>query len=145
MNEEELVRPPRLDEQLCFALYACANAITRAYQPHLKALGLTYPQYLVMMVLWESPQSSVGEIGRRLHLDSGTLTPLLKRLEAAGMVRRERSRHDERQVEVRLTEAGNALSARAHDLAAAAACRVQLQKPELEALREQLKKLRSQL
>lgn len=104
-----------LDRQLCFAVYAASHAFARAYRPHLERLGLTYPQYLVMLVLWEQDDMTVGDIGRRLFLESSTLTPLLKRLEAAGLLHRVRDAEDERQVRVRLTEAGRAL----HDAALA--------------------------
>src|SRR5437764_419499 len=93
----------KLSAQLCFATYAAAHAFTRLYKPLLEPLKLTYPQYLVMLVLWESDDVTVKEIGQRLFLDSGTLTPLLKRLEAAGIVRRIRDRNDERQVRISLT------------------------------------------
>ncbi|ATQ43968.1 MarR family winged helix-turn-helix transcriptional regulator [Caulobacter mirabilis] len=106
----------KLSSQLCFPVYAAANAIQKAYRPHLKPLGLTYPQYLVMLVLWEDDGVSLGEIGRRLHLDSGTLTPLLKRLEAAGLVARRRSDEDERVVVISLTAAGRALKAQAEPI-----------------------------
>lgn len=99
----------RLEQQLCFALYAASNRIQRLYRPLLDQLGLTYPQYLVMLVLWEHGTRTVGELGQALHLDSGTLTPLLKRLQAAGWVERSRSSEDERRVEVRPTAAGFAL------------------------------------
>ena len=102
-------RSPRLDEQLCFAVYQTGHAFTRLYRSILADLGLTYPQYLVMLVLWECDGLSVKAAGERLSLDSGTLTPLLKRLEAAGLIRRERSREDERQVLLHLTAAGEAL------------------------------------
>lgn len=103
-----------LDNQLCFALYSASRAVTRSYGPVLADLGLTYPQYLVMLVLWEADEAvSVGELGRRLHLDSGTLTPLLKRLEHVGVVRRERDPGDERRVLVTLTPAGRDLRTRA--------------------------------
>ncbi|HEV7260858.1 MAG TPA: MarR family transcriptional regulator [Bosea sp. (in: a-proteobacteria)] len=102
-------REPRLEEQLCFAVYQTGHAFTRMYRSILVDLGLTYPQYLVMLVLWEGDGLSVKSLGERLALDSGTLTPLLKRLEASGLIRRERSREDERQVLLRLTEAGEAL------------------------------------
>ena len=92
----------RLDAQLCFALYAASRATTAAYREPLAELGLTYPQYLVLLVLWEEEGLSVKEIGQRLHLDSGTLTPVLKRLEEAGFVRRRRDAQDERQVRVEL-------------------------------------------
>ncbi len=86
----------RLDNQLCFPLYALSRQITNIYRPMLEKLGLTYPQYLVMMVLWEEKTASVKSLGERLWLDSGTLTPLLKRMEASGLIRRERSSDDER-------------------------------------------------
>lgn len=99
----------RLDNQLCFALYAASLAMNKAYKPHLGALGLTYPQYLVMLVLWEHSQLTVSEIGEKLFLDSGTLTPLLKRLEASEFVVRQRDASDERRVYVSLTAAGKNL------------------------------------
>ncbi len=103
----------RLDHQLCFALYSASLAMTKLYKPLLTELGLTYPQYLALLALWEHDGQRVSELGGRLFLDSGTLTPLLKRLEAAGLVRRERSREDERIVGIFLTSAGHALKARA--------------------------------
>ncbi|MBP1627610.1 MAG: MarR family transcriptional regulator [Holophagaceae bacterium] len=99
----------RLDEQLCFALYAASRAMTQAYQPFLAPLRLTYPQYVVMLVLWEGDGLTVSEIGERLRLDSGTLTPLLKRLEGLGYVTRRRSLEDERRVLVSLTDQGREL------------------------------------
>src|ERR1700757_1998535 len=93
----------RLDSQICFAVYSAAHAFNRVYKPLLDRLGLTYPQYLVMLVLWERDDVAVKEIGERLFLDSGTLTPLLKRLEAAHLIRRTRSSEDERQVLIALT------------------------------------------
>ncbi|MEW5356318.1 MarR family winged helix-turn-helix transcriptional regulator [Streptomyces sp. 16-176A] len=103
----------RLDGQVCFSLHAASRAFNGVYRVLLKELGLTYPQYLVMLVLWEHGEQPVKRLGERLRLDSGTLSPLLKRLEAAGLVHRERSAHDERSVEVRLTDKGTALRARA--------------------------------
>jgi DNA-binding MarR family transcriptional regulator len=102
-----------LDRQVCFALYAASRAVTQLYRPLLDALGLTYPQYLVLLVLWERGPVTVKELGTTLDLDSGTLSPLLKRLESAGLVSRHRVAADERSVEVRLTDAGTALRARA--------------------------------
>ena len=99
----------RLDEQLCFALYSASRAFTRAYGPLLAPLGLTYPQYIVMLVLWEKDDLSVTELGEQLALDSGTLTPLLKRLEEAGLVERRRDAEDERVVRVKVTRAGQKL------------------------------------
>ncbi|MDT5190970.1 MAG: MarR family transcriptional regulator, organic hydroperoxide resistance regulator [Mycobacterium sp.] len=102
-----------LDQQLCFALYSASRAMTAAYRPVLTEMNLTYPQYLVMLVLWEEEHVTVGRLGERLQLDSGTLSPLLKRLESNGFVRRERSRDDERLVDVTLTPAGRQLERRA--------------------------------
>ena len=99
----------QLDNQLCFAVYAASLAMTKAYKPLLGALGLTYPQYLVLLVLWEQDDRPVTELGERLFLDSGTLTPLLKRMEAAGWIQRQRSTQDERKVHIVLTPAGWAL------------------------------------
>ena len=99
----------RLSNQLCFPLYAAARAMQQAYRPLLDPLGLTYPQYLVMLVLWERDAQAVGALGERLHLDSGTLTPLLKRLEGAGLVHRRRSGTDQRVVTITLSPAGDAL------------------------------------
>ncbi|WP_284752447.1 MarR family transcriptional regulator [Arthrobacter sp. efr-133-R2A-120] len=104
---------PRLDRQVCFALYSASKAATAVYRPVLDELGLTYPQYLVMLVLWENEPRSVRELGAELGLDSGTLSPLLKRLEALGLVERRRSAEDERRVEIHLSDAGRDLSARA--------------------------------
>jgi len=102
-----------LDERLCLALYTASRAMTARYRPLLSALGLTYPQYLVMVLLWEEGAGSVGQIGMRLSLESSTLSPLLKRLEAIGLVTRTRGLHDERSVMVGLTESGRALEHRA--------------------------------
>lgn len=101
--------PLLLDRQVCFPLYAATNLITRMYGPVLAKLGLTYPQYLVMLVLWEHKVQTVGALGACLYLDSGTLTPLLKRMETSGLVRRERDPADERRVLVSLTPAGRKL------------------------------------
>ncbi|MEU2773343.1 MarR family transcriptional regulator [Streptomyces sp. NPDC007162] len=103
----------RLDRQICFSLHAASRAFNSVYRVILKDLGLTYPQYLVMLVLWEEGDLPVKKLGEHLRLDSGTLSPLLKRLETAGLVHRERSTRDERSVDVRLTEAGSALRERA--------------------------------
>lgn len=102
-----------LDDQLCFPVYALSRAIQQRYRPVLDALGLTYTQYLVMLVLWEGDGLTVSALGERLYLDSGTLTPLLKRLEGQGVLVRERSADDGRVVQVHLTEAGRALAIRA--------------------------------
>ena len=107
------VTAPRLDDQLCFALYSASRAVTAAYRPLLTELNLTYPQYLVLLVLWEEGRANVGRLCERLHLDSGTLSPLLKRLESVGYVTRARSTDDERRVEVVLTPAGKRLRTKA--------------------------------
>lgn len=113
-----------LEEQICFAVYSTAHAFNRLYRPFLAGLGLTYPQYLVMLVLWERDGQTVKAIGERLMLDSGTLTPLLKRLDSAGLIERRRDRVDERQVLVHLTEAGRALRGKAGRTANPVPCAV---------------------
>jgi len=105
--------PLLLDRQVCFPLYAATNLLGRLYGPVLKPLGLTYPQYLVMLVMWEEEPQTVGSLGTRLYLDSGTLTPLLKRMEQAGHISRSRDPEDERRVMIALTEQGRALRAQA--------------------------------
>ncbi|MDB6063494.1 MAG: MarR family transcriptional regulator [Verrucomicrobiaceae bacterium] len=132
----------KLDNQLCFALYALSNRITRLYQPLLAELGITYPQYLVLLVLWEHDARSVGELGRALDLDSGTLTPLLKRMESNGFVSRLRDADDERRVVVSLTTAGLKLREHALEIPGALACQIDLPLSELSALRIQLQHLR---
>jgi len=106
----------KLDNQLCFSIYAASRAITRAYRPILEPLGLTYPQYLVLLILWEHDGLAVTDIGRRLYLDSGTLTPLLKRMEQGGFLERRRSSDDERRVEIRLGPKGRELREHARDI-----------------------------
>ncbi len=113
----------RLDDLLCFAVYTASRALTRAYGPLLEPLGLTYPQYLTMIVLWEEDGVSVKRLGQRLALDSGTLTPLLKRLEQRGLISRARSDADERVVVVRLTQPGKALQAKAKKIPEELGCR----------------------
>lgn len=129
---------PRLDGQLCFALYSTGLAMNKLYRKLLKPLDLTYPQYLVMLVLWEHEQLSVSAIGEHLYLDSATLTPLLKRLEAAGFVSRTRSSADERQVDIALTEKGLALQAMAPEIQSAIGSATQCSGSEIDALRKQL-------
>jgi DNA-binding MarR family transcriptional regulator len=107
---------PLLDRQLCFAIYSAQRAMVRAYGPLLDPLGLTYPQYLVLLALADLGTATVGELGERLHLDSGTLSPLLKRMEAIGSVERRRDAQDERRVEVRLTQRGERLREKARDI-----------------------------
>lgn len=113
MTQDDTSPALALDHFLCFSIYAANHAFNRVYKPLLDALGLTYPQYLVMVVLWETDGVTVGTIGERLFLESSTLTPLLKRLEGQGLVTRRRDRTDERQVRIDLTEAGRALRGRA--------------------------------
>ena len=107
--ETELPDLLRLDNQLCFSIYAASRAITRAYRPLLEPYGLTYPQYLVLLILWEKDGLSVNEIGQRLYLDSGTLTPLLKRMESGLFIERQKDKTDERKVEVKLGTKGREL------------------------------------
>jgi DNA-binding MarR family transcriptional regulator len=137
--------PLLLNNQLCFAVYSTAHAFNRVYKPLLDRLGLTYPQYLVMLVLWERDGVPVKHIGERLFLDSGTLTPLLKRLEAAELIRRTRSTEDERQVLIALTAKGQALREKARTvpeaILAASACSL----TELSAMKQDLIALRDQL
>ncbi|MDF0517406.1 MarR family transcriptional regulator [Bradyrhizobium yuanmingense] len=139
------VDPLRLDNQICFAVYSATHAFNRVYKPLLDRLGLTYPQYLVMLVLWERDDVPVKEIGEKLFLDSGTLTPLLKRLEAAHLVRRTRSREDERQVLIALTPQGHALKEKARSvpqsILAASECSVS----ELVAMKDEIVALRDRL
>ncbi|MFG3618388.1 MarR family winged helix-turn-helix transcriptional regulator [Nocardia sp. NPDC047654] len=130
-----------LDEQLCFPLYAASRAMTAVYRPKLERLGLTYPQYLVMLALWERDERSVGDVCQALDLDSGTLSPLLKRLEAAGLVERRRSAADERRVDIRLTERGRALRAEAGDIPAQMAEASGLSMDDVIALRGVLHRL----
>lgn len=134
-----------LDEFLCFAVYSLGHAFNRTYKPLLEAVGLTYPQYVAMVVLWERDDRTVSDLGDKLHLDSGTLTPLLKRLEAAGLVQRARDSEDERQVRIRLTKAGQALKEKARAIPEAILCATGRPRPELRALNEQLLRLRDQL
>lgn len=135
----------KLGHQLCFAVYSAGHAFNRAYKPLLEALGLTYPQYLVMLVLWEADDQTVGEIGARLRLDSSTLTPLLKRLEAAGHVARARDPADERQVRIRLTAAGRALREKAKSVPHAIAGAAGLSGPEIQKLKSAIVALRDAL
>ncbi|GGN87542.1 MarR family transcriptional regulator [Nocardia rhizosphaerihabitans] len=134
-----------LDEQLCFPLYAASRAMTAVYRPKLEQLGLTYPQYLVMLALWEHDVRSVGELGRALELDSGTLSPLLKRLEATGFVERRRAAEDERRVDIVLTEHGRSLRAEACRIPAEMAEIAGLSVDEITALRGLLRKLTDSL
>lgn len=135
----------RLDQQICFSLNAASRAFGGVYRVILKDLGLTYPQYLVMLVLWEHGDLPVKKLGEHLRLDSGTLSPLLKRLEGAGMVRRERSTHDERSVEVHLTEDGAALRERALQVPRRIAAATGFDIDEIHELRTRLDQLTAAL
>jgi DNA-binding MarR family transcriptional regulator len=134
-----------LDHQLCFALYSASLAMTKAYKPLLAPLGLTYPQYLVMLVLWEGDGVTVSQVGERLSLDSGTLTPLLKRLQALGLLQRLRDAADERRVLLQLTAAGRALRAQALAVPQAIACASACDLQQIGQLAGQLTQLRQQL
>ena len=134
-----------LDNQLCFALYSTSLAMTRRYQPLLEALGITYPQYLALLVLWERDGLSVSELGERLFLDSGTLTPLLKRLETAGLVSRLRAADDERRVHITLTPAGRALKTQAMKIPGHIMSATHCATTELVSLTRQIQALRQQL
>jgi MarR family transcriptional regulator, organic hydroperoxide resistance regulator len=134
-----------LEKFLCFAIYSTANAVTRAYQPRLAALGLTYPQYLVMVVLWERENRTVKAIGDKLSLDSGPLTPLLKRLETAGLITRRRDTVDERQVLIALTEEGRAMRERAEAVPAAMGQAFGCTLEEAKGLRAELMAMRDNL
>ena len=137
--------PLLLGNQLCFAVYSTAHAFNRFYKPMLDRLGLTYPQYLVMLVLWEQDGLPVKEIGERLFLDSGTLTPLLKRMETAGLVKRTRSTEDERQVIVALTAQGEALKEKARNLPLSILAASECSVGELTALKSEIVALRDRL
>jgi MarR family transcriptional regulator, organic hydroperoxide resistance regulator len=134
-----------LDHQLCFALYSTSLAMTKLYKPLLEPLGLTYPQYLVMLVLWEQDGLTVSALGERLFLDSGTLTPLLKRLESAVLIQRTRDAEDERRVRIHLTAGGRAMRERALPIPQSLACATQCDLHEIAELTRRLQLLRSHL
>jgi DNA-binding MarR family transcriptional regulator len=137
VNDEVL----RLDNQLCFPLYACARLVVQAYRSHLEPLGLSYLQYLVLMALWERDGLKVNEIGALLLLDSGTLTPVLKKLEKSGLIRRHRQKDDERAVESRLTSAGKKLKRKAAKVPLAMLCDVGLEVDEFVRIRDTVRSL----
>lgn len=142
MNDETEELPQLLFEnQVCFSLYSAANAVVRSYRPMLQALDLTYLQYMVLMVLWQENRLNVSELGERLHLDSGTLTPLLKRLECKGYVTRSRCEEDERVRVIAITREGMALRARSRDIPLELACAIGLP----DAKGRELKKLCEQI
>ncbi len=133
--------PLALDRQVCFALAVASRRVVALYRPLLEPMGLTHPQYLVMLALWEEEPLTVAELGRRLSLEPATLSPLLKRLEATGLVTRERDPHDERALAVRLTARGTATRAQATQVPPAVLERLQMDVGELEELRDGLTRL----
>jgi len=135
----------KLDNQLCFALYAATRAMTRTYLERLGPIGLTYPQYLVLIVLWENDGLTIGALGRRLLLDSGTLTPLLKRLEAAGFVDRVRREQDAREVEIWLTPKGRDMQREAATARELVVCRLGMSEGEIAVMRRDLMNLLERL
>lgn len=135
----------QLDGQLCFALYSANLAMNKVYRKQLAALSLTYPQYLVMLVLWERDGLTVSELGERLYLDSATLTPLLKRLQQSGLVSRTRSTEDERQVVIRLTDEGKSMQQHARAIPEGVLCATQCDPELLQAMKQQLELLRARL
>lgn len=140
-SAEVLRDPLLLDNQLCYALYAAAHRMTKSYRPMLERMGLTYPQYLVLLVLWENDGVTVSEIGRRLRLDSGTLTPVLKRLETSGLLNRNRRQSDEREVEIALTDQGRALRSEAIAVRQSVMCQLNMSEREIQAMRADLNAL----
>lgn len=133
--------PLDIDRQVCFPLYAASNLLNRLYRPILKELGLTYPQYLVMLVLWKHTPQTVGSLGGSLHLDSGTLTPLLKRMEQAGIIRRARDAEDERRVLIELTPKGRHLRAAAEKVPATLAAGLAIEEKDIVDLRNRVRAL----
>ncbi|MFE1601235.1 MarR family winged helix-turn-helix transcriptional regulator [Methylobacterium sp. ID0610] len=134
-----------LASQICFAVYSAAHAFNRIYKPLLDSLGLTYPQYLVLLVLWEEDGQTMKAIGQRLYLDSGTLTPLMKRLEGAGLVRRARDESDERLMRITLTDAGRALRHKALPFPEEILCAADRSPERLRTLRDEIIELRDAL
>lgn len=145
MKNKHADAPLALDNQLCFALYSTNLALHKLYRQVLTPLNLTYPQYLVMLVLWEQDDITVSDIGERLYLDSATLTPLLKRMESAGLLQRQRSRDDERQVVLTLTAAGRALEQQAQRIPDMLRCATDCDPESLSALKASLEAFRQQL
>ncbi|MHB9800845.1 MarR family winged helix-turn-helix transcriptional regulator [Pseudomonas sp. MT3] len=135
----------KLDNQLCFALYSTSLQMTKVYKPLLQALGLTYPQYIAMLVLWEGDGITVGEISARMLTDPGSLTPLLKRLEAEGLITRTRSQADERVVQLRLTDKGRELRRQAESIPGCILASSRLTLEKLQQLQQELVELREQL
>jgi len=145
MNTHTHTAVPQLDAQLCFALYSTSLAMSKLYRKLLRGLGLTYSQYLVMMILWEKDEQTVSEIGERLFLDSATLTPLLKRMEAAALITRTRAASDERQVIIKLTAHGDALRQQAAKLPPSLLQATQCTAEQLQSMKQELEVLRANL
>jgi DNA-binding MarR family transcriptional regulator len=145
MSMTDTKEKSRLDSMLCFTVYSTAHAFNRAYKPLLDALDLTYPQYLAMLALWERDNITVKEIGELLHLDSGTLTPLLKRLEATGLVRRTRDAADERSVRISLTAQGSALHQKEQTVRQGIVGACRMDPEDLQSLNAQLIRVRDRL
>ncbi len=135
----------KLENQLCFPLYACSKEIIKKYKPYLDPLGITYTQYIALMVLWEEDNVTVKELGKKLYLDSGTLTPLFKKMEAQKLVVRQRSANDERNVYIRLTEKGKNLRDKALDIPERIGSCIDLPMEEIIQLQKSLQKLLKQL
>jgi len=144
-QEASTSSPLGLEEFLCFALYSANHAFNRVYQPLLKDPGLTYPQFIAMVLLWEQDDQTVGELGQKLFLQSNTLTPMLKRLEALGYIKRTRDSADERQVRIKLTEAGRKLQLRASDIVRRVREATGLQDKQVKELIEEVNALRKAL
>lgn len=144
-NKTKKVNPLLLDEQLCFKLYSASRLMTQAYDPLLKELDLTYPQYLVMLVLWESHSVSVKEIGERLLLDSGTLSPLIKKLQDKGFITKTRQKEDERIVMINLTDDGKTLQRSAGKVPLGMACKINFSENDFVELKSRLAKLMESL
>ncbi len=140
MNKEQK-ESLKLDRQLCFPLYAAARKITNLYTPYLKPLGITYTQYIAFLVLWENDGITVGELGRRLYLDNGTLTPLLKKMEASGYIERTRSKTDERVVVITLTDQGRQLYEQCRDIPKCIGSCITLKEDEAQLLYQVLYKI----
>lgn len=134
-----------LDQQLCFALYSTSLAMTKVYKPLLDKLGLTYPQYLIMLILWQNDGLALKDIGEQLHIDSGALTPVIKRMEAMGLLVRTRNPQNERALEIRLTKTGWAMREQAAEVNRTIGLSCGMAEPEIHALRRELIELRSQL
>jgi DNA-binding MarR family transcriptional regulator len=135
----------QLDQQLCFALYSTSLAMTKVYKPLLERLDLTYPQYLIMLILWQNDGLALKDIGEQLHIDSGALTPVIKRMEAMGLLIRTRNPHNERTLDIRLTKAGWAMQQQALEVNRTIASSCGMAEPQINALRQELVQLRRQL